>query len=249
MALAWLWQVRSNNAGIVDAVWALGISVSAFYYGFTGGGSEWLRWTVALLMGCWYLRLGVYLTHRVFTEPEDGRYQYLRQYWGKRVNPYHFLFFQFQALLIWCFSLPAWLIANGEVAAAGTQHITAVILALVAFAGVTMSDKQLAQFRSQAANKGKVCEVGLWNYSRHPNYFFEWLHWFSYPLLAIGIVGGEWLWLAPVLMLLFLIFITGIPYTEQQAIRSRGDAYLRYRETTSAFVPWKKNLQKIVESN
>ena len=82
MALAWCWQVRHRNAGIVDAIWALGISGSAIYYGFSGDGSLWLRWTVGLLMGGWYLRLGIYLLRRVLNEAEDGRYKYLREYWG-----------------------------------------------------------------------------------------------------------------------------------------------------------------------
>ena len=161
---------------------------------------------------------------------------------GSRANSYHFLFFQFQALLIWMFSLPAWVIGNGVAASVEVYHYAAVVLALVAFAGVSCADQQLARFRENPENRGRVCEQGLWNYSRHPNYFFEWLHWFCYPLLAIGIVGGSWLWLAPLLMLLFLIFISGIPYTEKQAIRSRGDAYLRYIETTSGFIPWRKRV-------
>ncbi|MCV6604628.1 MAG: DUF1295 domain-containing protein, partial [Porticoccaceae bacterium] len=194
-----------------------------------------------LLMGIWYLRLGFYLARRVLSETEDGRYKYLRQYWGKRANVYHFFFFQFQALLIWLFSLPAWVISNGTAADISANHYGAIALALVAFVGVTSADRQLAQFRANPENRGAVCQAGLWNYSRHPNYFFEWLHWFCYPLLALGLAGGSWLWLAPLLMLLFLIFISGIPYTEQQAIRSRGEAYLRYRQTTSAFVPWRKS--------
>jgi len=103
-----------------------------------------------------------------------------------------------------------------------------------------MADQQLARFRADPSNKGQVCDVGLWHYSRHPNYFFEWLHWFSYPLIAFGTPLSWIAWLGPVVMLIFLYRITGIPYTEKQALKSRGDAYRRYQETTSPFVPWKK---------
>jgi cyclopropane-fatty-acyl-phospholipid synthase len=175
----------------------------------------------------------------VFSEAEDGRYAYLRQYWGDKAHRNHFFFFQFQALLAFVFTLPVWWLAQAQNHNTVTV-ILAVLLALIAITGVSRADHQLQQFRSKPENKGKVCENGLWYYSRHPNYFFEWLHWFCYPLMAIGVAGGGWLWLAPVVMLAFLYFVTGIPYTEQQAIRSRGDAYRCYQQTTSAFIPWRK---------
>ena len=94
---------------------------------------------------------------------------------------------------------------------------------------------RLARFRSDRNNHGTVCERGFWKYSRHPNYFFEWLHWWAYVLLS----GGTWLTLiGPVVMLVFLFRLTGIPHTEAQSLRSRGDAYRRYQRTTSIFIPW-----------
>ena len=71
------------------------------------------------------------------------------------------------------------------------------------------------------------------------NYFFEWLHWFSYPLIAVGAALAGWLWLLPVAMFLFLWFVTGIPHTEKQALKSRGDDYREYQRTTSPFIPWR----------
>src|SRR5262249_38496991 len=88
-------------------------------------------------------------------------------------------------------------------------------------------------------NAGRTCRAGLWRYSRHPNYFFEWTHWFAYPLLAVGAGGVFWLSaIGPVIMLLMLYRVSGIPFTEAQALRSRGDDYRDYQRTTSAFVPW-----------
>lgn len=240
MLLGWFWQQRSQNAGIVDVLWAFSLSGLAFFYALNGNGDVALRIVAGLVMGLWYLRLGLHLAQRVLGESEDGRYKHLRQYWGGKASFYYFWFFQFQALLAWGFAWPVYVISQGQLNEFAWPHYLAIVVVLVAIIGVTLADKQLQAFRDDPNNKGKVCEQGLWYYSRHPNYFFEWLHWFAYPLLAMGITGGFWLWLAPVIMLLFLYFITGIPYTEQQSIRSRGDAYIRYQQTTSAFIPWRK---------
>ena len=100
------------------------------------------------------------------------------------------------------------------------------------------ADAQLHRFKQDPANKGKTCQVGLWHYSRHPNFFFEWLIWVSYALYAMGSPSGAWGWLSPALMLYFVTKVTGIPATEAQALRSRGDEYRKYQQTTSAFFPW-----------
>lgn len=240
MLLGWLWQQRTQNAGIVDVLWAFGLSGLAFFYALSGTGSITLRIVAGSVMCLWYLRLGLHLANRVLGETEDGRYKYLRQYWGNKTGFYHFWFFQFQAVLAWGFAWPIYVISQGQLDDFSWPQYLAVLIVLIAFSGVTLADRQLQAFRLDPANKGKVCEKGLWYYSRHPNYFFEWLHWFAYPLLAVGISDGLWLWLAPLIMLMFLYFVTGIPYTEQQAIRSRGDAYKHYQQTTSPFVPWRK---------
>ena len=107
----------------------------------------------------------------------------------------------------------------------------------VSMVGESIADRQLARFRADAANRGQVCEAGLWRYSRHPNYFFEWLHWWAYVLFGYG-SPSWWVTLAGVvLMYLFLTRVTGIPHTERQALASRGDAYRRYQQQTSAFFP------------
>ena len=117
--------------------------------------------------------------------------------------------------------------------------MAAIGIFAISLIGESIGDRQLAAFRKLADNRGKDCRVGLWRYSRHPNYFFEWLHWFAYPLLAAGL--GELAWMTligPGLMLLFLLKITGIPPTEKRALQSRGEQYREYQRTTSAFVPW-----------
>lgn len=239
MLIGWIYEGKTNNAGVVDVLWSALMVCLPIVYAWQMDGDIVLRIASAALMSLWYLRLFVHLSARVFSEPEDGRYRYLRDYWGDKTHRNHFFFFQFQALLAWGFTLPIWWLAQVETFQM-IWLVLAFILAIGAWIGVYIADKQLAEFRQNPANKGKVCQQGLWFYSRHPNYFFEWCHWFSYPVIAIGMAGGEWLWLMPVVMFVFLYFITGIPYTEQQAIRSRGEAYRQYQQTTSAFIPWRK---------
>jgi steroid 5-alpha reductase family enzyme len=108
---------------------------------------------------------------------------------------------------------------------------------LVAIAGESLADAQLAAFKRRAA-KGQVCDAGLWRYSRHPNYFFEWLVWVAYFLFALGSPHGWLAFVGPASILFLLLRVTGIPLTEEQSLRSKGDAYRRYQRTTSAFVPW-----------
>lgn len=238
MFVAWLWQLRTNKSGIVDAIWALGIAVCAIYYAFVGSGLELYRFIVGLVAGLWFLRLGSFILLRIMRESDDGRYQAMTKHFGDKAQLFYFFYYQFQAGLVWLCAWPMWVIAENHAEPNVIIITAALLLVCVALLGEWAADRQLTRFRFAPENKGKTCRLGLWRYSRHPNYFFEWLHWFAYPLLAIGSDGAFWVWLAPLTMLLFLYFITGIPYTEMQAIRSRGDDYRDYQRTTSPFIPW-----------
>lgn len=239
--LGWWIQCRTLNAAHADVIWSYGVGGASLFYLLLGDGPVLLRLVTAGLIGFWSLRLGTHILRRVIAEggEEEGRYAAMRESLGDRINTFHLFFFLGQGLLAWLFALPAWVIAHhtGEVSAIWV--IAGVAVGVVALAGESLADKQLDRFRRNPANRGTTCREGLWRYSRHPNYFFEWLHWFSYPLLAIGAAFAGWLWLAPVFMFLFLWFVTGIPYTEKQALKSRGDDYREYQRTTSAFIPWK----------
>ena len=230
-------QRRTRNAGWVDVAWSYLMAGAAVFYAAVADGALLPRALVAVLACAWGLRLGTHLALRVGREAEDGRYQYLRGHW-RDSQPKFFGFFLFQAALTAILSLPYYAVARNPIAEATPWTIAGVALFALCVALESLADRQLARFRHDPANKGKVCDVGLWRYSRHPNYFFEWLHWFAYVLLAIG--SPSW-WLAllgPVLMGLSLGFVTGIPFVEQQSLRSRGDAYRDYQRRTSVFVPW-----------
>ncbi|GAB3737331.1 DUF1295 domain-containing protein [Luteimonas pelagia] len=236
-SLGWTWQRRRDNAGIVDVIWAAGVGAAAIMYALLGDGALLPRLLVALLGGIWGLRLAAHLWVRVRGEDEDGRYRQQRQAWNGSQWKFY-AFFQFQALLVLLFSLPFLAVARNPVGDFTVWTALGIAVWLGSVGGEALADRQLARFRADPSNKGKVCDVGLWRYSRHPNYFFEWLHWFAYVCLAIGSPIAWMAWAGPAVMYVFLRWISGIPWTERQSLRSRGDAYRDYQRRTTMFFPW-----------
>lgn len=237
MALGWHWQRRRRNAGIVDVLWAAGLGVAAVLMAGTGTGAALPRVLVAFLGGTWSWRLAAHLWRRVSGEAEDGRYRQLRAHWQDSQARF-FLFFQAQALLVLLFALPFMAVAANPVSRITVWTALGVLIWLASVALESLADRQLATFRADPAQRGKTCRSGLWRYSRHPNYFFEWLHWFSYVALAAGSPIGWLAWSGPLVMYVFLRWISGVPYTEAQALRTRGDDYRAYQQSTSMLFPW-----------
>ena len=197
------------------------------------------RIAIAIVAVAWGLRLAFYLLFtRVIGHAEEGRYVQLRKQWRTNILLKFLLFFQFQAVLCIVLSASFLLAAENPTPRFSAFEYAAIVLWAVALAGEIAADMQLNAFKADAANRGKTCRAGLWNYSRHPNYFFEWLIWASFCLFAIDCKYGYLALFPPALMLYFLFRVTGIPATEAQALRTRGEDYRRYQETTSAFVPW-----------
>lgn len=239
MFLGWLLQVRTRNAGVVDVIWSVCMAASALFYASVGSGSIISRIGAAMFGGFWGFRLCMHILSRVLNEHEDGRYEYLRNHWNDNQFKF-FLFFQAQAVLTALFSLPFYAVAQNPQEGFTAWCFVGIAIWIVSVAGESIADAQLADFRKDPQNRGKTCRVGLWRYSRHPNYFFEWMHWFTYVFLAIHAPVPIWLFslLGPALMLVSLMWVTGIPYTEAQALRSRGDDYRAYQRSTSMFIPW-----------
>ena len=237
MTGVWAYAVRASNIGYVDVAWAVLMGWMAIVVALCSDGAIVPRALVGTLVALWSLRLAMHLFERVHQHPEDGRYKELREHWNGHQGKF-LLFFQAQALIVTLFALPLLVAASNPVAGVTGWSIAAIFIWLVAVIGETIADRQLAAWVTNAANKGRTCRNGLWAWSRHPNYFFEWLHWFAYALLA---VGAPMAWLAlsgPLLMFGFLYRLTGIPYTEAQSLRSRGDDYRAYQREVSAFFPW-----------
>lgn len=236
MTLGWGWQRRRRNAGIVDVLWAAGLAGSALMCAALGAGAHAPRLLLGACGALWGVRLARHLWQRVRGEPEDGRYQALRGRWHQDQLKW-FGMFQFQAALIALFSVP-FVIVCGNPATRPAWLVAGAALWCLSVAGESRADSELARFRADGANRGRTCRAGLWRYSRHPNYFFEWLHWFSYAALAVG-APRAWLALTgPLFMFLFLRFVSGIPFTEAQALRTRGDDYRDYQRRTSMLFPW-----------
>lgn len=240
MAALWAWSVRLQNAGVVDVGWTalvggLAVFDAAMFPDVMAG----RRVAIAAMMGIWSARLTVFLlVDRVFRKPEDGRYAELRRARGARASSWFFWFFQAQAIAAVFFSLPALLSAANPSPEWHPLEFAAMAIWVVAFTGEVTADRQLLAFKTNPINKGKTCQAGWWRYSRHPNYFFEWLIWVAYALFASVSPWGWLAWLCPATLLYLLFKVTGIPATEAQALRSRGEAYRQYQQTTNAFVPW-----------
>lgn len=234
----WAAQRRYGDAGIVDVAWAFGVGALAVGFAAAGEGDTARRSVIAGIAALWAVRLGSYLARRVARHPEDGRYQELRERWGPRAQRYLFAFFQAQATWTVLFALPMLIASQDPTPLGAWRDYLAVGIWLVAVGGESVADRQMARYRAQPANRGGVCREGLWRYSRHPNYFFEWLHWWAYVALGWGAAYGWLTLLGPALMLIFLLKVTGIPPTEARALATRGEAYRRYQRTTSAFFPW-----------
>jgi steroid 5-alpha reductase family enzyme len=239
MFVLWIIHLRIGNAGIVDIGWAYGLGLLALLYGVLGGAPTLPRWTLTAMVVVWSARLGTHLFQRVVGKPEEGRYQQLRQQWSTDAPWKFLLFFEAQAILDVLLSLPFLLICVDihEPASFTPIQIAGIAIWAIAILGESIADAQLAHFKRRA-NHGQVCRDGLWNYSRHPNYFFEWLVWIGWALFAQPSHLGWLAWSAPALMLFFLLRVTGIPATEQQSLRNKGEAYAEYQRTTSAFIPW-----------
>ena len=233
----WALHLKTGDAGVVDFGWAASIGLLAPWYAWVSEGALEQRVLAGAVGAIWGWRLALYiLRDRLLGGREDGRYQYLRSHWGAAAR-WHFLwFFAAQALLAVLFSLPFWQIGQHP-GPLGALQLMGLALSALGLAGETLADRQLARFRADPANQGKTCRGGLWRYSRHPNYFFEWLIWCGIAVQAWPAPYGPWAVLAPAAMYVFVNFITGIPYTEAQSIRSRGEDYLAYQRETNAFFP------------
>lgn len=241
MAILWAIATKIRDASCVDVAWAGLLGLSAIYYALLGDGLTERRVLIGVVGGVWGLRLAMHLLKdRILkATEEDGRYQALRADWGESATKKFFVFFQAQAVLDITLAIPFLIAASNPDPLSFADYIGAALW-LIGIAGESVADAQLAKWRRNPANKGKTCRAGLWRYSRHPNYFFEWLMWCSFAIVgASWPIDASWLcWLAPAAMLFFIFKITGIPPTEARALLSRGDDYREYQRTTSVFVPW-----------
>jgi steroid 5-alpha reductase family enzyme len=236
----WLVAERTKNAGIVDVGWSQAFTLVVLVFSLQplAPRPSWLP--IAIVVVAWSTRLTSYLIWRgAATGAEEGRYADLRRRWALRGSRRFFVFFQAQAaltaVLSIAFAVPFIVAPSGG----GWLRALGFIVSLIGIAGESVADGQLARFKRDPANVGRVCDVGLWQYSRHPNYFFEWCFWlglaiyglgYPFPYALLGLAGQA-------IILASIFGVTGIPPTEAQALRSKGESYRAYQARVSRFVP------------
>ena len=240
MAGLWAIQLRVRNASIADVGFCAGLIAVVLWYVTQAAGETERKLLVALMVCLYAGRLGFYLLlNRVIGKTEDARYRLLRRQWGDSEPLKMFGYFHLQAVAVAGFSLPFLVVIQNPRPPFDFWELAGFLLWVAAVSGEAIADRQLARFRDKSWNRGRVCRDGFWYYSRHPNYFFEWIHWWAYVVMATGAPGWPLTWIGPVAMGWALLKVTGVPPAEEQALRSRGEEYRDYQRTTNALIPWR----------
>ncbi len=243
MSASWLVAKVARNAGWIDVFWSYGMGLSGAAVALAPVADDTSvlplrRWIVAALVLLWALRLGTYIALRVRRSAEDVRYRELRRKWGARFSTRLWTLILPQAPVAAIFCIAPYFAARAARFEIGLQDILGVLVWLIAVGGETLADRQMAAFKRDPRNLGKINDQGLWAWSRHPNYFFEWIGWFAYPIIAIAPDDPITLTtlIAPVLMYAILRYGTGVPPLERSMAASRGKAFEDYRARTSTFL-------------
>ncbi len=244
MAGAWAVAVRTGRSGWIDAIWSFAVGIGgvlAALWPLDADPISARQWLVAGLAAAWSIRLGSHIVSRTLGGGDDPRYAALKEEWGDGHRARLFGFLQIQAAVALLLAVTIMVAARNPAPGLGLQDWLGVAILLAAVAGEAVADRQLAAFRDDRSNKGKVCDVGLWGLSRHPNYFFEWLGWVSYAVIAIDLSGAwPWGWAAlagPAFMYWLLVHVSGIPPLEKHMEASRGEAFRAYQRRVNAFWP------------
>ncbi|TIX90459.1 DUF1295 domain-containing protein [Rhizobium sp. P44RR-XXIV] len=238
MAAAWLVQRMTGLSGWIDTIWSLSVGLGGIVAALFAHGAFGRRMTVLIIIAAWALRLGGHIGARTMGSGEDPRYAKIIEGWGDSAAGRLFLFLQVQALAAFILVLSVYLAAVSGRPYPTALDFVAILVAIAALAGETISDAQLSRFRKSPQAKSAICETGLWRYSRHPNYFFEWLFWCSWSLFAVSSSVASFMsLLAPALMYWLLVHVSGIPPLEEHMLRSRGDQFRALQRRTNAFFP------------
>ena len=231
--LCWLASLVRRDVSLIDRVWSLMFVSAALVYAHCVQPMPARTWLVMVPLWAWALRLSLHITVRNWGHGEDRRYQKIRREHepGFAIKSLYIVFAP-QAVLAWIISLPLLGILLGR-EAPGWRELAGVCLWLAGFGIETVADRQLMRFRADPANRGEVMDRGLWRYSRHPNYFGECCLWWGFDLMALA-AGAWWAIIAPVLMTVLLLRVSGVSLLEQD-IADRRPAYRDYVSRTSAF--------------
>jgi len=239
MTLLWIVSIILRNASIVDPFWGIGFILLNAFYLVESGTPGIKKIIVMVLVSLWGLRLALHLFIRNSGKGEDFRYRKFRQDYG--VKRYWWIsFFQvflLQGILMWLVSAPLFAVSTGENnAALSVIDYAGLGLWIIGFVFEAGGDLQLARFRADPSNKGKLLDTGFWKYTRHPNYFGDACLWWGFGLLGIA-SGGYINILGSLLMTILLIRISGVLLLEK-SLKESKPGYKEYVSRTSAFIPW-----------
>jgi steroid 5-alpha reductase family enzyme len=233
----WLLSLKLKNASIVDIVWGLGFVIVGWAVRITTHGCPARQWLLVAMVSIWGLRLAGYLYWRNHGKGEDYRYRAMRKVHGERFGLVSlYTVFGLQGTLMWIVSLPLQLGQARHHPAVGAVAVIGVVVWAIGLGFEAIGDWQLARFKADAANQGKVMRTGLWRYTRHPNYFGDACVWWGIALVAaetgIGAIG----FVGAAVMTIFLRRVSGVTLLEKSLVKRR-EGYTDYVATTSAFFP------------
>ena len=235
MTLLWAFLYKRTNAGLVDIGWTLSFALAALVAIILGDAGTVKKAIFALMVFPWSLRLAYYLYSRFDAKVEDPRYTKIKKGWGEdRGGLKMLLMFLFQAALVALISIPFYLIANDP---AMGLLLPGFLVVTFGWMGEMIADNQLTRFKANPENEGKVMDKGLWAYSRHPNYFFEWIVWIGFTLSALFLDYGYLSLVSFGLISYLLMGLSGVRLTEEQLAESKGEAYEEYKRRVPAFFP------------
>lgn len=240
MTIVWLISLKIKDTSIVDIVWGLGFVIAnwtAFFLTPHDGIAR--KWLINALVTIWGLRLSIHIFLRNIGKGEDFRYAEWRKQHGKNWWWYSYLqTFLLQGFLMWLISAPLIKIqVTSEPSPLGILAVLGMLFWIIGFFFEAVGDAQLARFKKDPANKGKVLKTGVWRYTRHPNYFGDAAQWWGFFLIAAGVHQGFLTVFSPIIMTIFLIKVSGVAMLEK-SIEERRPGYKEYIETTSPFIPW-----------
>jgi steroid 5-alpha reductase family enzyme len=244
MTFAWIIQQQTGNSGWVDTIWTFGVGLVGVVSALTPLADATVQprqFIVAAFAAIWAARLGIHIAVRTAKIVDDPRYAKMIEGWGENARQEMFWLLQKQAAVSIPLAMAMFLAAHNPVSGFAPADFAALAVMALAVIGEGFADWQLRIFKSNPANKGGINDVGLWRWSRHPNYFFETLGWLAYALLAVDLSGVyPWGWLAfaaPACMYWLLVYVSGIPPLEEHMLRARGDQFRAYQRRTNAFFP------------
>lgn len=240
--LVWLWYRYTNNPSVVDVGWASGLTIAGLVY-LNDAGWTFRTVVLGLALLIWGVRLGGYLWYtRIRHKEIDKRYIALSDNWKIAKPLGFFINFQLQGIFILIISFSWYFTSIRPATSLSVLDIIGLVVFVIALLLEIAADAQLTRFRKQYP--GQVCNQNLWQYSRHPNYFFEWLVWCAFALFAFSLPYG-WLSIISPLTLYFIMTRLTAPLTEQGSIKSRGEAYIQYQKVTPMFFPkcWRSRLR------